>query len=33
LLALHGITLVNGCGSLATLYAAERAVAAGGLDS
>jgi uncharacterized protein (TIGR00725 family) len=31
LLALHGITLVSGCGSPATRVAAERAVAAGGL--
>ncbi|WP_216661728.1 hypothetical protein [Niveibacterium sp. COAC-50] len=31
LLALHGITLVSGCGSPATRIAAERAVSAGGL--
>lgn len=31
LLALHGITLVSGCGSAATRIAAERAVSAGGL--
>jgi len=31
LLARHGITVVSGCGSPATRYAAERALAAGGL--
>jgi uncharacterized protein (TIGR00725 family) len=30
LLAQHGVTLVSGCGSPATRFAAERAVAAGG---